>query len=97
MARRPRPERTGEGLPLLPGFREMGERQQLLTDLVRARQAAGLSQAEVAARMGTSQPAIARFEAGSVDIRLSTLQRYVAAINHRLEIRVESSGGTHET
>ena len=49
------------GLPVMPGFREMAlrrmaaERAGLVHDLVGRRKAAGLSQTEVAARMGTSQ------------------------------------------
>jgi ATP-dependent Clp protease protease subunit len=74
------------GLPALPGFREMAlrrmaaERAALVRDLVARRQAAGLSQTEVAARMGTSQSAVARLEAGAADVRASTLERYAAAI-----------------
>jgi transcriptional regulator with XRE-family HTH domain len=45
----------------------------------------GLSQTEVAARMGTSQSAVARLEAGDGDIRLSTLARYAAAIGVELK------------
>jgi ATP-dependent Clp protease, protease subunit len=73
-------------LPVLPGFREMAlrrmaaERAELVRDLVARRQAAGLSQTEVAARMGTSQSAVARLEAGTTDVRASTLERYAAAI-----------------
>jgi len=73
-------------LPVLPGFREMAlrrmaaERAGLVRELVAHRQAAGLSQTEVAARMGTSQSAVARLEAGAVDVRASTLERYAAAV-----------------
>ncbi len=73
-------------LPLLPGFREMAlrrmaaERAGLIRDLVAQRQAAGLSQTEVAARMGTSQSAVARLETGATDVRASTLERYAAAV-----------------
>lgn len=63
-------------------------RQEMLADLVAERHAAGLSQAEVADRMGTSQPAVARVEAGAVDVRLSTLQRYAAAVGRQLEVRL---------
>jgi len=75
-----------EPLPLLPGFREMalrrmaGQRRRLVSDLTAQRQAAGLSQTEVAARMGTSQSAVARLESGEGDARASTLERYAAAI-----------------
>jgi predicted transcriptional regulator len=78
---------TDDGLPLLPGFREMAQRR-LLSDLVARRRAAGLSQGEVAERMGTSQPAVARLEAGQVDARMSTLQRYAAAVGAELKLEV---------
>ena len=75
-----------DDLPVLPGFREMAlrrmaaQRAGLVRHLVEQRQAAGLSQTEVAARMGTSQSAVARLESGAVDVRASTLERYAAAI-----------------
>jgi len=78
------------GLPLLPGFREMAlrrmsaERRRLVADLTSQRRSAGLSQTEVAARMGTSQSAVARLESGDADIRVSTLERYAAAIGSQL-------------
>jgi transcriptional regulator with XRE-family HTH domain len=45
---------------------------------------AGLSQTEVAARMGTSQSAVARLETGDADVRVSTLERYAAAIGRQV-------------
>jgi transcriptional regulator with XRE-family HTH domain len=78
------------GLPLLPGFREMAlrrmsaERRRLVADLTAQRRSAGLSQTEVAARMGTSQSAVARLETGEADVRVSTLERYAAAIGSQL-------------
>ena len=73
-------------LPMLPGFRQLAlrrmaaERADLVRELVGQRQAAGLSQTEIAARMGTSQSAVARLESGATDARASTLERYAAAI-----------------
>lgn len=88
---------SDDGLPVLPGFREMAQRrQQLLAELVSHRYAVGLSQADVAQRMGTSQPAVARLEAGGVDARMSTLERYAAAIGARLEMRLEMRLGPTE-
>ncbi len=75
--------------PLLPGFREMAERRRALAgELAATRQALGLSQTEVAARMGTSQSAVARLESGEADVRLSTLERYVEAIGHTIDWRL---------
>jgi transcriptional regulator with XRE-family HTH domain len=90
----PKPRSSGrpadEGLPLLPGFREMAlRRRRMLADLTQARRAAGLSQTEVAARMGTSQSSVARLEAGLADVRVSTLERYAAAIGSQLSWRLE--------
>lgn len=82
----PGPVHERDRLPLLPGFREMAmrrmsaDRRRLIADLTAQRQAARLSQTEVAARMGTSQSAVARLEAGEADVRASTLERYAAAI-----------------
>ncbi|MGA3154789.1 MAG: helix-turn-helix domain-containing protein [Streptosporangiaceae bacterium] len=82
-------------LPLLPGFREMAlrrmnrQRRSLVAELAEQRQAAGLSQTEIAARMGTSQSAVARLEAGEADVRASTLERYAAAVGSEITWRLE--------
>src|ERR1700735_614322 len=87
----------GQRLPLLPGFREMAlrrmadERRRLMTDLAAERQAARLSQTEVAARMGTSQSAVARLESGEADARASTLERSAAAIGRQITWRIHDS------
>jgi transcriptional regulator with XRE-family HTH domain len=79
-------------LPVLPGFREMAQRRRrLLAELAEQRRASGLSQTEVAARMGTSQSSVARLEAGVADVRVSTLERYAAAIGAQLGWRLEGS------
>lgn len=71
--------------PVFGGFREMAERRrELAADLVSVRLARGLSQTEVAARMGTSQSAVARLESGDADVRLSTLERYATAVGFEL-------------
>lgn len=81
-------ERSHE--PFLPGFKEMAERRRALTEALIARRIElGLSQTEVAARMGTSQSAVARLEAGTADFRLSTLDRYAAALGHVLDWHLE--------
>jgi transcriptional regulator with XRE-family HTH domain len=66
---------------VFPGFAEMTSARRLLgEELVTRRHELGLSQTQVAARMGTSQSAVARLEAGQADVRLSTLERYAAAV-----------------
>lgn len=82
-------------LPVLPGFREMAlrrmsaERRRLVRNLAMQRHSAGLSQTEVAARMGTSQSAVARLESGDADVRASTLERYAAAVGGQISWRLE--------
>jgi len=76
--------------PVFPGFAEMAaSRRALAAELVDRRRTLGLSQTQVAARMGTSQSAVARFEAGDLDVRLSTVERYTTALGARLEWRIE--------
>ena len=76
--------------PVFPGFKEAAARRRALAGtLADERVALGLSQTEVAARMGTSQSAVARLESGDADIRLSTLERYAAALGHRLDVRLQ--------
>jgi transcriptional regulator with XRE-family HTH domain len=83
-----------DGLPVFPGFREMAEsRRRLLAELVGQRRSLGLSQTEVAARMGTSQSAVARLEAVAGDVRLSTLERYAEAVGHTLRWSLEPASG----
>ena len=72
--------------PVFPGFKELAERRRTLaTELVGRRHSLGLSQTEVAARMGTSQSAVARLESGDADVKLSTIERYVAALGERID------------
>ena len=52
-----------------------------------ARETAGLSQRNLAARMGTSQAAVARLEAGGVGATLTTLHRVAVAL--RLELNID--------
>ena len=93
-------------LPVMPGFREMAlrrpadgqaaqmaaDRGRLVRELAEQRQAAGLSQTEVAARMGTSQSAVARLESGTADVRASTLERYAAAVGGQITWKLNRPG-----
>lgn len=60
--------------------------------LLEARRNAGLTQAEVASRMGVSQPALARVEASLGSRKhspsLATLRKYAEACGKHLEIRL---------
>ncbi len=73
-------------------YAAQAEEFALLDDLLRARARAGLTQAEVAERMGTKPPAIARLEAGGGSRghspSVATLRKYAEAVGCRLEIRL---------
>ncbi len=64
----------------------------LLDEMLQARRRAGLTQAEVAEKMGTKTPAIARLEAGGGSKKhspsLATLRKYAEAVGCRLEVRL---------
>ncbi len=81
-------ERTAQN----PEFPELVEaavrRRELLRALAARRERLGLSQTAVAARMGTSQSAVARLEAGETDAKLSTVERFAAAIGQKVEWRI---------
>ena len=64
----------------------------LFEELLKARTVAGLTQAQVAERMGTKTPAIARLESGGGNKKhspsLSTLQKYAQAVDCHVEIKL---------
>jgi transcriptional regulator with XRE-family HTH domain len=58
-------------------------------ELIRnARSEAGLTQRQLAERMGTTQAVIARIEAGSVGATLTSLQRAAEALDRDIEVRM---------
>ena len=80
-----------------PGVRAEVERLEreesaLLDALLKARQDAGLTQSQVAERMGTQAPAVARLEralaTGKHSPSVATLRKYVKACGRRLVLRV---------
>jgi len=80
-----------------PGVRQEVERIEreegvLLDILLKARQEAGLTQAQVAERTGTQPPAVARLEralaTGKHSPSLATLRKYAQAVGKKLELRL---------
>jgi transcriptional regulator with XRE-family HTH domain len=54
--------------------------------LVAARRKARLSQAEVAARMGTTQSSIARMESGNGNVTIESVQKYAKATGQKIKL-----------
>ncbi len=75
------PEVRAEYDALTPEF-------EIASELVQARRRAGLSQAELAARMGASQSTIVRLESGQTLPSTKTLLRFVQATGSRFRIRL---------
>ena len=78
-----------------PAFREEYDKLeaefQLLDDILAARNAAGLTQAQVAERMGTTQSSVARLEKGLASGSLpsmSMLKRYAQVVGKKLHVRL---------
>ena len=68
----------------------LAEEFELLDEILKARAAAGLTQAEVAARIGTTQSVVARLESdiGKHSPSIATLKRYASALGYRLQLRL---------
>lgn len=78
--------------PRLPAMVEArAGRIRLQRELAQRRVALGLTQTEAAARMKTSQSAIARIESGEHDVRLSTLERYATVLGCAIKMTLEKA------
>jgi DNA-binding XRE family transcriptional regulator len=74
-------------------YEEEAAKKELWMELVEARQAAGLTQQEMAERLGVSQAQVARIEKRGYDAyTLNTLRRYVEALGEgfTLEVRIHT-------
>lgn len=70
-------------------YEEEAARMELWLQLVEARQAAGLTQQQMAERLGVSQAQVARIEKRGYDAyTLNTLRRYVKALGEGFELEV---------
>ncbi|BBZ51113.1 helix-turn-helix transcriptional regulator [Mycobacterium heidelbergense] len=68
-----------------------GPAMQLAETVYRARESAGLTQTELARRMGTTQSAIAAIEAGARTPTVALLERLARACGGRLTIRIDAA------
>ncbi len=59
-------------------------------ELIAARSRAGLTQGEVAQRMGTTQSVIARLESGKRAPSMRSVQRYAQAVGARAVVHLET-------
>jgi len=75
-----------------PEFKEEYEKLEplyaLIKEEIKLRNKKGLSQKELAERMGTSQSAIARFERGNINPTLEFVSRLAKALDTKLDLRL---------
>lgn len=69
-------------------YAEADAEYSVLETMLKARIEAGLTQAEVAERAGTTQSAIARLEGGAVSPTVDTLRKYAKAVGKRLRVEM---------
>ncbi len=71
-------------------YERLGPEFELIQSLIRARSRAGLTQAELAERMKTTQSVIARLEGGRSTPTWKTLRRYAEATGSRLRVSLDA-------
>ena len=74
-------------------YDRLGPLYDAITQVIQHRHSRGLTQEQLAAKMGKQQPAIARFESGRVWPSLSFLQDLAEALDLRLIMRLEPKAG----
>lgn len=70
-------------------YNALGPEFGLTRQLIAARAASGLSQAQVAERMGTRQSEVSRIESARQNISIAKLARYAQAVGAKLDIRLD--------
>ncbi|MCX5812528.1 MAG: helix-turn-helix transcriptional regulator [Proteobacteria bacterium] len=70
------------------GYKEGYEQFKIGVILRQARESAGLTQEELALRLNTRKTAISRIDNHAEDIKLSTLERFAAALGKQLRLQI---------
>jgi len=69
-------------------YEALADEFSLARELIAARTSAGLTQADVAERMGTGQSTVARLQSGTGTPSLRSVQRYAQAVGRRALVRL---------
>jgi ribosome-binding protein aMBF1 (putative translation factor) len=72
-------------------YEALAAEYEISAELIKARRRAGLSQAELAVRMGTSQSTIARLESGQTLPSTKTLLRFAKATGSKVHLRLSAA------
>lgn len=84
-----------------PGFRAQHaaalSRREMMRRMADARLAADRTQTEIGAMVGTSQAQIARIEKADADCRISSVERYAAALGFEVRYHLVPATGARKT
>ena len=69
-------------------YQRQAPRYALVRELIRVRKSAGLSQAELARRIGTTQGVISRLESGEHSPKFETVADAARALGYRLDVKL---------
>lgn len=69
-------------------YERLRPRYQLISQLIEARLKKGLTQNDLAKKIGTKQSAIARIESGNFNLSLDFLEKMINGLNSQLVIQV---------
>jgi len=72
-------------------YEALEEEFTLIAAMLDARRKAGLSQAQVAERMGVKQPVVAKLEGGKSNMSFDTLKRYAHATGCKVRVTFETA------
>ena len=67
----------------------LGPQYEIIRAKIKSRKAAGMTQKELAERMGTAQANISRFESGNYNPTLAFLQKMARSLGKTLKITME--------
>ena len=70
-------------------YEALADEYAIAREMIAARARAGLSQSEVAQRMGTTQSVVARLESGKRPPSMRTVQRFAEAVGGHAVLRIE--------
>ena len=74
---------------VLAEYERLGPQYEAIRAAIESRKAAGLTQKELAERMGTAQANISRFENGNANPSLEFLQKMAACMGKKLHVSFE--------
>lgn len=75
-------------------YERLRPRYELIEKIIRARKAAGLTQAQLAERMQVSRPVVSRLESGAHEPRFDLIQRAADALGRQLVVEFKPATTT---